>query len=146
MYSDYFDGKSNTTRESLELDDGMLQKVKRIFTRLVTEIITEEAPEIAKENEKTAKQIDEQYPYLAGYISKEAVGLVDKNTVVSDAQTKYFSDQRQILEATLLDENQYEMSLEFSSRILTQYILYREKILHRLKSINHNDDEATIIT
>lgn len=144
LYSDYFDGKSNTTRESLELDEGMLQKVKKVFTKLVTEIIAEEAPEITRENEKTAKQIDEQYPYLAGYIPKESVGLVDKNIVVSDAQAKYFSDQRQILEATSLDEDQYEMSLEFSSRILTQYIIYREKILARLRSIDHNDDEGTI--
>jgi hypothetical protein len=146
LYSDYFNGKSNISRERLELDedDEMLQKVKKIFSKLVSEIISIEAPEIMKENEKTAKQIHDQYPYLTGYIKKDTVGLVDKTTVVSEAQAKYFSDQRQILEATSVDEEQYEMSLEYSSRILTQYIIYREKILSRLKAITNTDDESTI--
>jgi hypothetical protein len=144
LYSDYFNGKTNTTRESFVLDDALLAKVRRIFTRLISQVIREEIPEVVKENSKTQEKLQTQYPHLVGYFDEDSIGLVDKTNIVNSAQEKFFGEQKQILEATELTDEQYELSLNFSSRILTEYVLYRTKILQKLRKINKDNSEDQI--
>jgi hypothetical protein len=62
------------------------------------------------------------------------VGLWNKSSVVESAQYHFFADQKEMLEATDLTDKQYQKSLSFSSRIPTESILYRSKILHKLRA------------
>lgn len=143
LYSDYFNGKTNATRESFNLDDTLLLRVRKTFTQLISEVIKEEIPEVVIENGKIHEKLETQYPHLVGYFDEDSIGLVDRTNIVNSAQEKFFNEQKQILEATELTDDQYEKSLNFSSRILTEYILYRTKILHKLRQINkdHNEDQ-----
>ena len=48
------------------------------------------------------------------------------------------------MEADALDDELYEKSLNLSSRVLTQYILYRNFIIQKLKSMNPENSEEDI--
>ncbi len=144
LYSDYFDGKTNATREAFTFDESVEKRIKRKFTALVSEVIREEVPEIQEKNVEVYQSLQAQYPHLVGYFDEPSVGLMDKSSVVQSAQYRFFADQKEILEAEDLTDEQYEMSLGFSSRILTEYILYRSKIIQKLKSISSTDRESEI--
>jgi hypothetical protein len=144
LYSDYFDGKTNATREAFTFDESVEKRIKRKFTALVAEVIKEEAPEIQEKNSEVYLGLQAQYPHLVGYFDEPAVGLMDKASVVQAAQYRFFTDQKEILEAEDLTDEQYEMSLGLSSRILTEYILYRAKIIQKLKNIRSTDHESEI--
>jgi len=144
LYSDYFDGKTDTAREKISLDDSALKHVRKMFTKLISEVIKEEIPTIIEHNNQVQENLQNQYPHLLGYFDDDSIGLVDKSQLVIDAQGKFFYDQKEILEATSLDDDQYEKSLIYSSRILTEYILYRKKIIDKLKTMNANNDESEI--
>jgi hypothetical protein len=144
LYSDQFDGKTNPTRESLFLEESQLRHVKKIFTSLISEVVKEQIPEVEKHNKKVNSDLETHYPHLQGYFDSKTVGLVDETATIQNAQNKFFKDQKEILEAESLDNAQYEKSLEHSSRILTEYILYRTKIIQKLKSIDKDSSEADI--
>jgi len=144
LYSDQFDGKTNPTRESLFLEESQVRHVKKVFTRLISQVVKEEIPEVTKHNEKVNSDLENHYPHLQGYFDSETVGLVDETATIQTAQNKFFKDQKEILEAEHLDNTQYEKSLEFSSRILTEYILYRTKIIQKLKAIDKENSESDI--
>jgi hypothetical protein len=144
LYSDSFNGKTNATREAFSLEDSQLARIRKVFTRMVSTVIKEEIPEVTKENEKVKAKLDEQYPHLVGYFDSDSMGLVDKTNIVEAAQSKYFDDQKDILEASELSDEQFVKSLDFSSRILTEYILYRTKIIRKLKEMNAQNNEHEI--
>lgn len=144
LCSDYFDGKSNNTREELDLDDATKQRVKALFVQIVSSLLREEIPEINEKNDLVSASLESQYPHLAGYFNEHSIGLLDKSSVVQSAQYKFFADQREILEADELSDDQYQLSLDFSSRILTEYILYRSKIIQKLKEMDKSCNEKEI--
>ena len=144
LYSDYFDGKTNTSREALTLEDDNLKLVKKLFRDSVVKILYQEMPNIKQQNEKLVERINSQYPHLQGYFEEQTVGLIDKVKTLDDAQRKFFIAQKEILEANSLTDEQYEKSLELSSRLLTEYILYRDKIIQKLKGINVSNNEGEI--
>lgn len=72
------------------------------------------------------------------------MGLWNKSSVVESAQYHFFADQKEMLEATDLTDKQYQKSLSFSSRIPTESILYRSKILHKLRNVSSSDHENEI--
>ena len=144
LYSDFFNGKTNVTREAFTYDEAIDKRVKRKFTEIVSQIIKDEIPSIQKKNNEVYQSLQNQYPHLVGYFDQSAVGLWDKASVVESAQYQFFADQKEVLEATDLTDEQYQKSLSFSSRILTEYILYRSKILHKLSNVSSSDHENEI--
>jgi hypothetical protein len=144
LYSDFFNGKTNVTREAFTYDEAIDKRVKRKFTEIVSQIIKDEIPSIQKKNDEVYQSLQNQYPHLVGYFDQSAVGLWDKASVVESAQYQFFADQKDVLEATDLTDEQYQKSLSFSSRILTEYILYRSKILHKLRHVSSSDHENEI--
>lgn len=144
LYSDYFDGKTNSTRESLTLNEAELKQVKKMFTKMVSEVINEEIPSIKKHNARIKSTLEESYPHLAGFFDSSSLGFIDKNNIINEAQMAFFNEQKEILEAKELSSEQYVKSLDQSSRILTEYILYRTKIIKSLKNMNCKDNETEI--
>jgi len=110
----------------------------------ISSVVREEIPEIVEHNKKVQVKLQNEYPHLVGYFDDESLGLADKSILINEAQNKFFNEQKEILEAQELNEEQYERSLGFSSRILTEYILYRSKIINKLKSMDCNNNESDI--
>ncbi|MDR1149709.1 MAG: ATP-binding protein [Spirochaetaceae bacterium] len=144
LHSDYLSGKSNASRTALELDDDSIRKIKQIFRNKVSEIITDVIPEIAEHNQKVDNELNEKYPHLQGYFEKETIGFIEKDNSIEIAQKKFLKDQKEILEASSLDDVQYEKYLEVSSRVLTEYVLYRNLTISKLKQLDYKNDEKEI--
>jgi len=144
LYSDYFNGKTDSVREKIEIDEYILKKIRKMFIKLISQVIKEEIPEVVKKSEETKLKVQSDYPHLQGYFDDESIGLVDKNNLIIEAQQKYFSAQKELLEATDLTDDQYSKSLDFSSRVLAEYVLYREKIIKKLRTMNTNNQESEI--
>lgn len=144
LYSTQFDGKTNTARDKMDINESDYKYIQRTFINMVAQIIEEELPNIKEYNIQTSDNIKTTYPHLYSYVDKKAIGLVDKNKLLADAQTSFFNDQKEILEADSLDNEQYEKSLDLSSKVLVEYILYRAKIIKKLQAIKKDNSEADI--
>lgn len=146
LYSNFFTGKVDASRQTLTIDDATLKTVKKVFGNKVAEILNKEIPAIKQRNKETIKILANTYPHLNGLFDENPVGLIDKNESLEIAQSKFFKEQREILNAVSLTEEQYEKSLVIASRILTEYVLYRNIIIDKLRTMDHNSSESDIHT
>jgi hypothetical protein len=144
MYSDLFKGKVNSSRQELTLKEEELKIVKRIFSERVIEIFNNKIPKINEKNRETKLKLEDRFPHLQGYFDDKTVGLIDRNQSLEIAQKKFFNAQKEILEATTLTDEQYDKSLEISSRVLTEYVLYRNLIINKLRQIDKKSSESDI--
>ena len=142
LKSSFLDGKTNPSRETFNNDDAFLKPFEDAFSKGVSEIIQERIPSIASRNEEEKKILQNKYPHLIGYFEDENIGIIDKTKTIRMAQERFLKDQKYVLEADELDENQFEKSLELASRVLTEYILYRTRIIERMKAISSADLEG----
>lgn len=88
--------------------------------------------------------LSEKYPHLQGYFKTDDIGFASKDDILKDAQSRFFKDQRDVLEASKFNDEEYEKSLQISSRTLAQYILFRQCVINRFKSLNHKDKEENL--
>lgn len=144
LYSDSFNGKVDAARQNLTLEENELQTVKRLFRDNINRIINENLPQIAQKNQERKQRIINQYPHLNGYFDEENIGYASQTDVIKKAQERFFKAQREILGAKHLTDEQFKESLELSSRALTEYIMFRQIIINKLKAIDKNDKEADI--
>ncbi len=143
--SDYFKGKTNSSRQKLELPDSITEKTLRTVLRSeIGKIIREKIPSIVDSNKTTMDTLEAKYPHLNGYYPKDEPGLVVISESIEEAKNAFFSDQKKILECESLDETKYVKALELSARALMEYVIYRTKIIAKLKSINPLNSEAEI--
>ena len=127
--STLFDNCTDTSRQKFNLPDEISQnELKRHLRDAIGKILTDEIPDIKAKNAETKQEFEKNFPHLIGYFEKDVVGLIDKNEALNDAQTNLFKEKKRILAAENLTDEQYRKSIEFSSRALTEYVLYREKI------------------
>ena len=144
LYSTFFDGKTDPSRQELTLDDSTLKNIKKIFQKKVSEILLREIPIINQNNIKTRESLTNTFPHLIGYFDEDTIGFIKRDESIRKAQDRFFKAQRDVLEANNLSDETYEKSIELSSRALVEYILYRQIILHKLKAINSSNSEADI--
>lgn len=107
-------------------------------------MLTECIPKISETNAKTKKKFEDQFPHLLGYFDSSTVGLIDREEALNGAQQKFFRIQKEILQCENLSDAIYEKSLEASARTLTEYILYREKIIAKMKAMTPGNSEEEI--
>ena len=137
--------KADNSRQRLDIKDESFERaLLKVLRKHVAEVISEQIPAVKQKNEKTRDQFLERFPHLIGYFEEETVGLIQKDEALEIAQRRFFKDQKEILEATTLDDEQYEKSLDVSSRTLTEYVLYRTLIIKKLKEINGKNAESEI--
>jgi hypothetical protein len=142
--SDLF-GTADTGRQGLTLPERVNPKeLDRVLRREVSAILNENFEEIERQNTRTRKDFENRYPHLTGYFEETTVGIIDREEALWSAEKRFFHDQKQVLESHSLDDATFEKSLEVSSRTLTEYILYRERIIQRLKSFTGKDRETAI--
>ena len=144
LSSTMFNGQVDPSRQILTIKDETLKSVRKIFRDKIAEILGLEIPNIKKRNEQTKESLITTYPHLMGYFEEDEIGFISRSKSIEVAQQKFIRDQKEILEATTLDDKKYDKALELSSRSLAEYILYREKIIGKIESISHKDSEADI--
>lgn len=144
LISEYLTGKVDTSRQALDLPDATFKQLKRVFKERVSELLKVSIPEVSERNKELKNSLENTYPHLHGYFKDESIGIADRAITLEAAQMRFFQDQKKLLEATHLDDEQYDKALEVSSRLLIEYILYREFSLKRLKKATTDGNEDDI--
>lgn len=144
LYSTLFSGKVTPSRLELEMSEQDIKTIKAVFRNKINEIIDEKIPQIKTENAVIKSKLERKYPHLIGLFQETYTGLINENDAIENAQRNFFLQQKEILNADSLTEEQFEKSLEISSRILTEYILYRQFTIKRLQQINSDNLEDDI--
>ncbi|OEK06028.1 hypothetical protein A8C32_19570 [Flavivirga aquatica] len=144
LYSDYFTGKVDAARQNLTISSAELKEIQNIFRKEVALIIEKNIPKIKKRNVETKNNLVSKYPHLSGYFDSKNIGYISRNDVLKKAQDEFFKAQKELLEASSLSDEQYEKSLELSSRALTEYILFRQLTIEKLKKSNKDNSEADL--
>ena len=144
LYSDSFNGKVDAARQNLNLSEVELNSIKKVFRDNITRIINQNLPQITEKNVERKNRLINQFPHLNGYFDIDNIGYASQSDILKKAQERFFKAQRDILGATYLTDEQYKESLELSSRALTEYIVFRQIIINKLKAIDKHDLESDI--
>ena len=143
--SEMFHSNADSSRQKLILPENLpIEKLYRVLRREVGKVLADMIPKITEKNEKVKEKFEEQFPHLLGYFENDTVGLIDRDDALEIAQQKFFRAQKQVLQCETLTQAAYEKSLELSSRTLTEYILYRDKIIGRRKEMTTDNAESEI--
>lgn len=144
LSSSFFDSKTDDSRQGLVLNPQDQTIIERIFTEKISEILNLNVPAIKERNTATQQRLSSRYPHLQGYFSQHSVGLIDEEKSINSAQQAFFKEQKEILNASELSDEQYSRSLNHATRILTEYILYRNLIIKKLEDFKAEHPEAQI--
>lgn len=143
--SEIFHSHADSSRQRLVLPEGLQEsRLFRVLRRHLGKVLADNIPQITERNEVTKAKFEEQFPHLLGYFDNETVGLIDRDDALAIAQQKFFKVQKEVLQCETLSESVYEKSIELSSRTLTEYILYRDKIISRMKEMTEGNSESDI--
>lgn len=144
LISESFRGNIDESRQNLKISDVDLNQIKDIFRKAISEIINEKYPAIKASNERKIEHLTNTYPHLSGYIENDTIGYVSSNEILKKAQDKFFRDQKEILTAENLTDEQFEKSLELSARSLAEYILFRQNVIKKMLSFDTSTKEADL--
>ena len=144
LKSQSFSGATDPTRQTIKIEEGRLNTLKALFRKAINQIISDNIPSIASANRKQFKVITSRFPHLAGLIDEDCVGFLSYNEVLKRAQDKYFNTERELLGAEELSAEQYSRSIEYSSRALANYIIYREKVIKTLRNVTNQETEIDL--
>ncbi|TAF75170.1 MAG: ATP-binding protein [Bacteroidetes bacterium] len=144
LFSSYFDGKVDLNRQNLTISKTELKEIQSIFRKKVANIIEEFIPKIKSRNKETKNGLINKYPHLSGYFDSENIGYISRNHILEKAQEEFFKSQKELLEANVLSDEQFEKALEVSSRSLTEYILFRQLTIDNLKNSTNKNSEAEL--
>ncbi|MDR0666829.1 MAG: ATP-binding protein [Campylobacteraceae bacterium] len=142
LFSDSFDGYVDAARETPLFPN--IESIKKIFRKNIAYIISEKLPQVQERNIEIKEYLIDRFPHLNDYFDDESIGYASQDNILEKAQEKFFKAQKEILTAEQLDDEQYSESLELSSRALTEYILFRQIIINKLKAIDKKDPESCI--
>lgn len=144
LSSDWLKGKVDFSRQNITMTDADMNNVVRIFRKEVKRIIIENIEKEKDRIEHNQQAIKKTFPHLEGYFDEEQIGYIARKDIIKSAQDKFFKAQQKILEATELNDEQYEESVELASRSLMEYIIFRQNTIQKLQSIDVNNSEADI--
>lgn len=144
MISESFQGAIDESRQNFTLSGTDLSNIKQLFREGIAQVINENFPKIAEANKKREESLKNTYPHLNGYFKTSDIGFSSHNDILKDAQEQFFRDQREILSATTLSEEQYEKSLTLAARSLAEYILFRQNVISKMKALDKNNLEADL--
>ncbi len=144
LYSDFFKGKIDAARQNLTLSAQELKEVQTLFRTEVSLILEFAIPALRKRNQETKKNLIKTYPHLSGFFETKNIGYVSRGEILKKAQDEFFKIQRELLDAHTLTEEQFKKSLEVSSRALTEYVLFRQLTIEKLKNSSKEDSETEL--
>lgn len=144
LMSESFQGSVDGARINLSIPDSDLSIIKFIFRNAIAEVVKEQFPQIERNNKSKEKYLNDTYPHLSGYFENNDIGYSSQSDVLKKAQDKFFRDQKEILGAKELNDEQFEKSLDLSARALAEYILFRQNVIKRMQTLNAKNKEADI--
>lgn len=144
LISESFKGDVNESRTSLSMDEPNLSSIRVLFREAITEVINERLPQIAKTNAARLEMLKTTFPHLDGYFDSNEVGYMSQAAVLKKAQDQFIKEQTEILFAENLSDEQFEKSMALSARTLAEYVLFRQNVIDRLRSMNNENREADI--
>ena len=144
LMSDTFQGTIDESRQNLTISETIQNQIRVIFRDGIASIINQEFPEIVETNKCRREKLEKVFPHLSGYFDNKEIGYSSQVDVLKKAQEKYFRDQKDILGATNLNDEQYEKSLNLSARALTEYILFRQNVIDKMKTFDGREVEADL--
>lgn len=144
LISESFQGAIDESRQNLTLSGTDLGNIKRLFREGIAHVINENFPRIAEANKEREESLKNTYPHLSGYFKTSDIGFSSHNDILKDAQEQFFRDQREILSATTLSDEQYEKSLTLAARSLAEYILFRQNVISKMKTFDKANLEADL--
>ena len=144
LISESFQGNIDGTRQNLTISDYELMRIKTIFRNEISEIIKDKFPQINEKNERKVMYLKQTYPHLYGYFDNNDIGFCSQTDVLKKAQDKFFRDQKEILSAKNLNDEQFNKSLDLSARALTEYILFRQNVIKRMKELDKTNKEEEL--
>jgi hypothetical protein len=131
----------NESRQVLNLQPVVLNAIKTKFREAISEVINESVPKVVEQNKASHEYLCKVYPHLQGYFDTKAIGYASRSDVLKRAQEKFFNDQKEILGATKLTDEQYQKSLDLSARSLAEYILFRQRIIEKMRELTPSNTE-----
>lgn len=144
LMSESFQGSVDGARMNISIPNSDLSTIKLIFRDAIAEIVKEQFPQIDRSNKRKEKYLNDTYPHLSGYFENNDIGYSSQSDVLKKAQDKFFRDQKEILGAKELNDEQFEKSLDLSARALAEYILFRQNVIKRMQTLNAKNKEADI--
>ena len=144
LTSDWLKGKTDSSRTVLELKNEDKKALEELVIECVSKHLNEKLPDIKNHNENVKRRLSSKFPHLTGYFSEAGLGLVEEGRSLDDAQQKFFNDQKRILGADSLTPEQYEIAMGQASRVLMEYVLYRNFTIQKIKGLNPTSKEADI--
>ena len=144
LKSESLQGATDESRQNIKIEEGRLNTLKQVFRDSFRAIVRRELPQIAEANDKLIHSMEDRYPHLSGLIDRDCVGYLSSVDVVKKAQERFLKEERELLGAKELTDEQYQKSLEFSSRSLALYIVYRQKLIEKLGSLNKDTLETDL--
>lgn len=144
LISESFQGAIDEARQNLTLSSNDLGKIKHLFREGIAKIINEKFPRIAASNREREESLKNTFPHLSGYFKTSDIGFSSRNDILKDAQEQFFKDQREILSATTLSDEQYEKSLTLAARSLAEYILFRQNVISKMKALDKKNLETDL--
>lgn len=142
LMSETFQGAIDASRQSLTMEEPKLNQVKAIFRDGIADVINEQFPNITEVNTRRKENLEKIYPHLSGYFEDKEIGYSSQADVLKKAQDKYFKDQKEILCAVDLSQEQFEKSLNLSARALAEYILFRQNVINKMLTFDGKEKEA----
>lgn len=144
LKSESLQGTTDESRQNIRIEEGRLNTLKQVFRDSFRTIVRQELPQIAEANDKLIHNMEDRYPHLSGLIDRDCVGYLSTVDVVKKAQERFLKEERELLGAKELTDEQYQKSLEFSSRSLALYIVYRQKLIEKLGSLSKDTLETDL--
>lgn len=144
LMSESFQGSVDGARMNLSISEPELNAIKAIFRNAIAGVINEQFPQIKKNNKSKEEYLNETYPHLSGYFENNDIGYSSQTDILKKAQDRFFRDQKEILGAKELNDEQFEKSLDLSARALAEYILFRQNVIKKMRSLNKTNKEADI--
>lgn len=141
LTSDWLKGKTDSSRTCLELKSEDKKVLENLMIECVSRHLKDKLPKIKEHNENVTKRLNNKFPHLSGYFSEAGLGLVEENRSLNEAQQRFFEDQKEILCADSLTQEQYDQALQQSSRVLLEYILYRNFVIKKLETFDPTSNE-----
>lgn len=128
----------------MNFNDQEKDLIRHLFRITISKVIRDKFPKIKEVNDRNLYHLKNTYPHLCGYIDDSSVGFINPRDVLQSAENKFFKDQREILNATELTDEQFEKNLKIVSRSLMQYILFRQRVIDKLKQTSCQEKESDI--